>query len=70
MGRNIWPGFVHGLWRSAGRSIRKKIVGKGGAEGEDSVEGWKRRMARICGWRNRGRKTEGGQERVWKGWRK
>ncbi len=57
-----------------GRSLRKKRVVKEGLEGRDNEEGWKRIPIErsivkkgMCGWRNRGRETEGGQKRLWEG---
>ena len=68
--------MVHGLWRSAIRSVGRSRKGRGGGRGQGVriEEEIGRRGSRVkegmCGWRNRGSETEGGQGRVWEGWRK
>ena len=68
--------MVHGLWRSAIRSVGRSRKGRGGGRGqgvrieEEIGKRGSRVKEGMCGWRNRGSETEDGQGRVWGGWRK
>ena len=65
--------MVHGLWRSAIRSVGRSRKGRGGGRGqgvrieEEIGKRGSRVKEGMCGWRNRGSETEGGQGRVWEG---